>query len=132
MCIRDSLRGIDPQQEPSVTRISSYLRESIYSLGPLEEEEQRRLADSILERLSHPKARAEKIPDGIILGASLAQQLDVRIGDTVKVISSEQRMTPIGDVPRVKKLEVIGIFESGISGYDEVLAFADYLSLIHI
>jgi lipoprotein-releasing system permease protein len=120
------LRGIDPQQEPSVTRISSYLRESIYSLGPLEEEEQRRLADSILGRLSHPKARAEKISDGIILGASLAQQLDVRIGDTVKVISSEQRMTPIGDVPRVKKLEVIGIFESGISGYDEVLAFADY------
>ena len=53
------LRGIDPQQEPSVTRISSYLRESIYSLGPLEEEEQGRLADSILERLSHPKARAE-------------------------------------------------------------------------
>ena len=40
------LRGIDPQQEPSVTRISSYLRESIYSLGPLEEEEQRRLARS--------------------------------------------------------------------------------------
>ncbi|MGA0223998.1 MAG: ABC transporter permease, partial [bacterium] len=80
------LRGIDPQQEPSVTRISSYLRESIYSLGPLEEEEQRRLADSILGRLSHPKARAEKISDGIILGASLAQQLDVRIGDTVKVI----------------------------------------------
>ena len=120
------LRGIDPQKEPSVTRISSYLRESIYSLGPLEKEEQRRLADSILGRLSHPKANAEKIPDGIILGASLAQQLDVRIGDTVKVISSEQRMTPIGDVPRVKKLEVIGIFESGISGYDEVLAFADY------
>jgi lipoprotein-releasing system permease protein len=29
-------------------------------------------------------------------------------------------------VPRIKKLEVIGIFESGISGYDEVLAFIDY------
>ena len=52
--------------------------------------------------------------------------VDVGIGDDVKLISSEQRMTPIGDVPRVKKLEVIGIFESGISGYDEVLAFADY------
>ena len=35
-------------------------------------------------------------------------------------------MTPSGDVPRIKKLEVIGIFESGISGYDEVLAFIDY------
>ncbi|GIT63447.1 MAG: hypothetical protein Ct9H300mP21_09930 [Pseudomonadota bacterium] len=35
-------------------------------------------------------------------------------------------MTPIGDVPRIKKLEVIGFFESGISGYDEVLAFIDY------
>lgn len=120
------LRGIDPLKEPSVTRISSYLRESIYALGPLDENEQRRLSASILERLSHLKAKAEKIPDGIIIGASLAQQLDVGIGDNVKLISSEQRMTPIGDVPRVKKLEVIGIFESGISGYDEVLAFADY------
>ncbi|GIT09587.1 MAG: hypothetical protein CM1200mP30_32170 [Pseudomonadota bacterium] len=35
-------------------------------------------------------------------------------------------MTPIGDIPRIKKLEVIGVFESGISGYDEVLAFIDY------
>ena len=35
-------------------------------------------------------------------------------------------MTPIGDIPRVKKLEVVGIFESGISGYDEVLAFIDF------
>ena len=95
-------------------------------MPPLDENEQRRLSASILERLSHLKAKAEKIPDGIIIGASLAQQLDVGIGDDVKLISSEQRMTPIGDVPRVKKLEVIGIFESGISGYDEVLAFADY------
>ena len=42
------------------------------------------------------------------------------------MVSSENRLTPIGDVPRIKKLEVIGIFESGISGYDEVLAFIDY------
>ena len=44
----------------------------------------------------------------------------------MKLVSSELRMTPIGDIPRIKKLEVIGVFESGISGYDEVLAFIDY------
>ena len=80
----------------------------------------------LLHRLSHPDARINRLKDGIILGAKLARQLEAGIGDTVKLVSSEQRMTPIGDVPRIKKLEVIGIFESGISGYDEVLAFIDY------
>ena len=60
------------------------------------------------------------------MGAKLAKQLEVDVGEFVKLFSSEKRMTPIGDVPRLKKLEVIGIFESGISGYDEVLAFIDY------
>ncbi len=120
------LRGIDPEQEPGVTRISSYLRESVYGLTPLSKERQAELSKTLLRRLLHRQSREEGVPDGIILGASLAQQLDAGVGDMVKLISSEQRMTPIGDVPRIKQLEVIGIFESGISGYDEVLAFADY------
>ena len=120
------LRGIDPEQEPGVTRISSYLRESVYGLTPLSKERQAELSKTLLQRLRHRQSREEGVSDGIILGASLAQQLDAGVGDMVKLISSEQRMTPIGDVPRIKQLEVIGIFESGISGYDEVLAFADY------
>jgi len=120
------LRGIDPKREPNVTRIAFFLREEIYGPIPESPEAQAAISQRLLQRLDHPRARTAKLRDGIILGAALAQQMEVSLGDTVQVVSSDQRMTPIGDVPRVKKLEVVGIFESGISGYDEVLAFADY------
>ncbi|MEC9011341.1 MAG: ABC transporter permease, partial [SAR324 cluster bacterium] len=119
------LRGIDPHQEKEVTRIASYLRDEVYGFTP-SPEQQKEISARLLKRLSYPEARTNRIKDGIILGAKLARQLEVNLGDSVKLVSSEQRLTPIGDVPRIKKLEVIGIFESGISGYDEVLAFIDY------
>ena len=119
------LRGIDPQQEANVTRIASYLRDEVYGFTP-SPEDQELISVRLLKRLSHPEASKKQLKDGIILGAKLARQLEVNVGDSVKLVSSEQRLTPIGDVPRIKKLEVIGIFESGISGYDEVLAFIDY------
>lgn len=120
------LRGIDPSQEPDVTSIASYIREEVYPSKPPEVEEQRQIANRVLDRLSFPKSRKKRQKSGIIIGAMLAQQLNAGIGSEVKLISSSERMTPVGMVPRVKKLEVIGIFESGISGYDEVLAFMDY------
>ena len=119
------LRGIDPQKEGDVTNINSFLREEVYGFTP-SPEKQKQISARLLARLSHPDARRNHLKDGIILGAKLARQLEAEVGDSVKLVSSEQRMTPIGDVPRIKKLEVIGIFESGISGYDEVLAFIDY------
>ena len=119
------LRGIDPQKEGGVTNINSFLREEVYGFTP-SPEKQKQISARLLARLSHPDARRNHLKDGIILGAKLARQLEAEVGDSVKLVSSEQRMTPIGDVPRIKKLEVIGIFESGISGYDEVLAFIDY------
>ena len=119
------LRGIDPQQEANVTRIASYLRDEVYGLTP-SLKKQKQISARLLQRLSHTEARTNGLKDGIILGAKLARQLEANVGDSVKLVSSEQRLTPMGDVPRIKKLEVIGIFESGISGYDEVLAFIDY------
>ncbi len=119
------LRGIDPEQESKVTNITSYLREEVYGFTP-SIEKQALISKKLLNRLSHLDARTNRLKDGIILGAKLARQLEVDIGETIKLVSSEQRLTPIGDIPRIKKLEVIGIFESGISGYDEVLAFTDY------
>ena len=119
------LRGIDPKQESDVTNISSFLREEVYGITP-SKESQALISARLLERLSHHEARKKRLKDGIVLGAKLARQLEADVGDSVKLVSSELRMTPVGDIPRIKKLEVIGIFESGISGYDEVLAFMDY------
>ena len=120
------LRGIDPQQDPKVTRIVSFLRKNPYSLITSSAEEQKQIAKTILTRLSHRRSRRLQLKDGIILGSTLAQQMNVKIGDRIQLISSEQRMTPIGDVPYIKQLEVVGFFASGLSGYDEVLAFIDY------
>jgi len=119
------LRGIDPLSESQVTNIGLFLREGIYGFIP-SPEKQKEISKRILKRLSKSNVEKKELKDGIILGAKLAKQLGVDVGEFVKLISSEKRMTLIGDVPRVKKLEVIGIFESGISGYDEVLAFIDY------
>ncbi len=101
------LRGIDPQQEANVTRIASYLRDEVYGLTP-SLEKQKQISGRLLQRLSHPEARTNRLKDGIILGAKLARQLEVNVGYSVKLVSSEQRLTPMGDVPRIKKLEVSG------------------------
>jgi len=119
------LRGIDPETESNVTNIESFLREEVYGVTP-SSEEQKLISRKLLKRLSHLEAGKMNLKDGVILGAKLAKQLEVEVGDFVKLVSSENRMTPIGDIPRIKRLKVIGIFESGISGYDEVLAFIDY------
>ena len=120
------LRGIDPQKEIHVTEIASFLRHEIDPEASPSEEEQAQIAQNILARLSWEDSKRQRKPAGVILGSALAQGLGVVPGDSVKLISSETRMTPVGDVPRAKKMEVVGIFESGISGYDEVLAFVDY------
>ncbi|MBF0278353.1 MAG: ABC transporter permease [SAR324 cluster bacterium] len=120
------IRGIDPEREIHVTEIGSFLRDEVYPLEAPSLEEQALISKRILSRLSYTRSQKNKQKAGIILGAALAQGLGVVPGDRVKLISSETKMTPVGDVPRAKELEVIGIFELGISGYDEVLAFVDY------
>ena len=120
------IRGIDTDLEPFVTEIGSFVKTEIYEYPERTVEEQAAISKKIMDRLNFSKSREAGLKGGIVLGAQLAMSLDAQIGSIVQLISSEQRMTPIGDVPRVKKLEVVGIFESGISGYDEVLAFVDY------
>ena len=61
--------------------------------------------------------------DGIILGSTVARNLKVKVGGVVKIFSPESKISPLGPLPRVKKMFVAGIYQSGLSGYDEILAF---------
>lgn len=61
---------------------------------------------------------------GIIIGSQMARKLNVRINDWVKLVS-EERITPMGKMPRAKRFKVVGFFESGIMGYDEVYSMID-------
>ncbi len=57
-----------------------------------------------------------------ILGKSLAEDLDVGIGDTVTVISPTS-FGVAADVPRLKRFVVGGLLHSGMSEYDSTLLF---------
>ena len=61
-------------------------------------------------------------PNGILLGASLAFNLGIRVGDTVKLVSPEFTSTILGVIPNTKDFYVEGIFRSGLSEYDGVYA----------
>jgi len=62
----------------------------------------------------------------IIIGDQLAHQLNVSIGDKVRVISTRgSRYTPLGQVPSQRNFTIVGIFDVG-SDVDQ------YLVLMHV
>ncbi|MDO8926376.1 MAG: lipoprotein-releasing ABC transporter permease subunit [Sideroxyarcus sp.] len=63
---------------------------------------------------------------GIVLGVDLARAMGTRVGDSVLLITPQGQFTPAGMMPRLKQFHVVGIFEIGMSPYDNSLA------LIHL
>jgi lipoprotein-releasing system permease protein len=63
---------------------------------------------------------------GIVLGVDLARSLGAHVGDSVLLITPQGQFTPAGMMPRLKQFHVVGIFEIGMSPYDNALA------LIHL
>jgi lipoprotein-releasing system permease protein len=95
------LKGVVPELEKTVTRLDRSMR-----------------AGS-LEALQPP---GEGI-DGLILGQDLAGALGVSVGDTVRVITPQGTMTPIGPVHRPRLFEVVGIFQLGLYQFDRTYGF---------
>jgi lipoprotein-releasing system permease protein len=60
---------------------------------------------------------------GVVLGKRLADQLSVRAGDMVTLVSPRGAVTPMGTTPRIKAYKVAAIFEIGMSEYDSVFVF---------
>jgi lipoprotein-releasing system permease protein len=59
---------------------------------------------------------------GIILGKDLAIAMGVGTGDKITLITPDVSPTPAGIIPRLKRLDVVGIFEIGMYEYDSALA----------
>jgi len=59
---------------------------------------------------------------GIVLGIDLARSLGARVGESILLITPQGQITPAGMVPRLKQFHVVGIFEIGMSPYDNALA----------
>ncbi|HLW82119.1 MAG TPA: ABC transporter permease [Candidatus Acidoferrales bacterium] len=55
---------------------------------------------------------------GMIIGQILAQDMDLKVGDYVTVLSPQGSLTPFGMLPRSQRFRVNGIFNSGFYDYD--------------
>ena len=94
---------------------------------PSDESEARLVAESA------PQAGAlgpEKPLPGIVVGATLARELDVQLGDRVKVISPltgvDTSLVRAGSrAPKSRDFKVIGVFQAGFQEYDSKLVYVD-------
>jgi lipoprotein-releasing system permease protein len=79
--------------------------------------------NTIIEGQVERLASREPGEEGIILGKALAQELNLRPGDYVTVISPQGRLTPFGLSPRQRRFRVTGLFQSGLYEYDSTWAY---------
>ena len=98
-----TMKGIDPTLESSVTDIRKAMRS-----GTL---------DAIR---AAPDER-----DGIVLGVDLAKQLEVQVGDVVRLVTPDQILTPMGTMPHSRSFKVVGIFSLGLFEFDSEYAIVD-------
>lgn len=61
----------------------------------------------------------------IFIGNELADKLRLRVGDTVNLISPDGTQTIAGFIPRIKKLQVAGIFNFGMYQYDSSFVYTN-------
>jgi lipoprotein-releasing system permease protein len=98
-----TLKGIDPALEPSVTDV------------------RKAMTAGSLDAVRQP---ADQM-DGIVLGKDLAGALDVKIGDTVRLITPDEIVTPIGVTPHRRAFKVVGVFSLGLFEFDSEYALVD-------
>ncbi|MFG6468647.1 lipoprotein-releasing ABC transporter permease subunit [Roseateles sp. BYS87W] len=95
------VRGISPADEAQVTGLGAQLKDGVFGL-------------------LQPGAW------NIVLGAELARQLGVGVGDKLTLVAPNGQVTPAGVAPRLRAFNVVGTFSAGHYEYDAGLA------LIHI
>ncbi|MFP5430387.1 MAG: lipoprotein-releasing ABC transporter permease subunit [Gammaproteobacteria bacterium] len=91
------VNGIDPEAEKKVSIIQHHMSEG----------------------------RLEDLKDGefgIILGAALAANVGVSVGDKVTLVMPEASLSPAGVIPRFKRFTVVGIFKVG-ADIDSMIAY---------
>ena len=61
--------------------------------------------------------------EGVAIGARMAENLGLVLGDTITLVSPEGDATPFGTTPRVKTYPVTAVFEVGMSEYDSSIVY---------
>lgn len=61
--------------------------------------------------------------DQVIVGDAMANELDLKLGDPIKIAIPKTDKSLLGNIPRFKTLKVAGIFDFGMFEYDSNLIF---------
>ncbi len=77
----------------------------------------------LLDNIKYGNAKLNK--SNILIGAGLAAELGVILGDKVTLLTPQLSANILGMQPRFKRFTVTGIFDAGVSEYDNNLAFID-------
>ena len=121
------LKGIQPDLEKNIVSFVKLLVSDKKELTFTQESYEEKL--NILEDIGYRKVKTDSLlqPEqnlpGIILGYSLATRLQVKKEDIIKIVSPKERISPFGNLPKIKSFRVVGFFHSGLNGYDEILGF---------
>ena len=93
--------GIDPQQEGKVSQLPKNISDGrLLSLQPRH--------------------------FNMVVGHGIAQNLGLRLGSKVTLLTPQARVTPLGVVPRYKRFTVTGIFRASKGfGFDDSMVFID-------
>jgi len=97
-----NLTGIDPALEASVSDLKTALQTgTLDALNP----------------------SGDDSAGGILLGKDLARNLGVAVGDSVSVVTPEGTLSPMGMIPRARRLRVAGTFSLGLYELDTSTGF---------
>ncbi len=95
------VRGVNPKTEGSVTSL------------------EKNIIKGSLRDLEVP---GRKMP-GIVIGLDLADKFGAMIGDTVTMVNPIGEETAMGMVPKMRKFELVGIFDAGMYDYNTSFAY---------
>ena len=61
--------------------------------------------------------------EGVVIGRRMADNLGLRVGDSLSILTAKGAQTPFGVTPRIKSYPVDAIFQIGMSQYDETILY---------
>ena len=97
-----SLKGVDPTLEGNVTDVRRAMQSgSISALTQASEDD----------------------PPGILVGRNLAEQLGLSVGDTATLLTPQGTLSPMGMIPRTRRVRVVGIYALGLYEFDAAYGF---------
>ena len=97
-----NIKGIDPELEARVTEVADAVTQG--SLGDV-------------------VSAGEDAFGGIVIGKGVAERLGAFVGDEIVLVTQTGTLSPMGVLPRPRRLEVVGIFDLGLFEYDTSFGF---------